>query len=230
MSVIAQLDPIPARDYVLEKPTYIVPDVYIFKVGGQWLVGLNEEGLPRLMVSDLYRTMVDGNEKTSQEDKNYITEKVRAADWLIRSIHQRQKTIFQVTETILKRQMEFFEKGINFLKPMILRDIADDLNLSESTVSRVTSNKYVHTPRGIFELKYFFNSGVSTASGEDVASEAVKQKIVQLVKGEPSDKPYSDQALVELLAKEGVQVARRTVAKYREQCNILPSSRRKKLY
>ncbi len=153
VSKMLDLEPVPARNFVADDSLYIVPDIYIFKIGENWLVALNEEGLPRLMVSDLYRTMLDDKGKIMKsEEKDFVAEKVRAADWLIKSIQQRQKTIFLVTECILKRQKEFFEKGVSFLKPMILRDIAEDLELSESTISRVTTNKYVHTPRGILNL------------------------------------------------------------------------------
>jgi RNA polymerase sigma-54 factor len=151
--------------------------------------------------------------------------------WLIRSIHQRQRTIVKVTDSIIKFQREFLDKGIAFLKPLILRDVAEDIGMHESTVSRVTTNKYVHTPQGIYELKYFFNSSIARASGgEDVASEAVKDQIKQIVSGEPGDKPYSDQKIVEILRSQNVDIARRTVAKYREVLGILPSSKRKRFF
>ena len=150
--------------------------------------------------------------------------------WLIKSIHQRQRTIYKVTESIVKHQMDFFEKGPGFIKPMILRDIANDIGMHESTVSRVTTNKYVHTPRGIFELKYFFNSGISMTDGDSLASESVKLKIKNLVTDEDEKNPLSDQKIVELLKKDGIQIARRTVAKYRDMLRILPSSKRKKMF
>jgi RNA polymerase sigma-54 factor len=150
--------------------------------------------------------------------------------WLIKSIHQRQRTIYKVTESIVKHQADFFEKGPGFIKPMILRDIANDIGMHESTVSRVTTNKYVHTPRGIFELKYFFNSGITMSDGDSLASESVKLKIQNLVDAEDVKNPLSDQRIVELLKKEGIQIARRTVAKYRDMLKILPSSKRKKYF
>jgi RNA polymerase sigma-54 factor len=155
---------------------------------------------------------------------------MKAAEWLIKSIRQRQRTIFRVTECIVKRQREFFEQGVQFLKPMILKDVAEDISMHESTISRVTNNKYVHTPRGVFELKYFFNSSVTRADGEDMASESVKRMISELIKAEDVKRPLSDQRIVEILEEKGIQLARRTVAKYREQLHILPSSKRKKFF
>src|SRR5207249_5119659 len=166
----------------------------------------------------------------SPQSKEYIQEKLRSAVWLIRSIHQRQRTIVKVTDSIIKFQREFFDKGIAHLKPLILRDVAEDIGMHESTVSRVTTSKYVHTPQGIFELKFFFNSGISRTNGEDLASQAVKSKIKELVDGEDVKRPHSDQKIVELLKKNGIDIARRTVAKYREQLNILSSSKRKQVF
>jgi RNA polymerase sigma-54 factor len=174
--------------------------------------------------------MVKKSLTSTGEEKSYITEKVKSAQWLIKSIQQRQRTIFRVTESIVKRQLEFFDKGVEYLRPMILKDIAEDIGMHESTVSRVTTSKYVHTPRGIFELKFFFNSGISRVSGSDVASESVKEKVKAIVAQEPPKNPYSDQKIVELLLKENINIARRTVAKYREMLGILPSSKRKKVF
>jgi RNA polymerase sigma-54 factor len=168
--------------------------------------------------------------KSNADDKNYISEKLKSAEWLIKSIRQRQRTIFRVTESIVARQRDFFDHGVEHLKPMILKDIAEDISMHESTISRVTNNKYVHTPRGVFELKYFFNSSVTRADGQDVASESVKRMIADMIKQEDARRPLSDQRIVELLEEKGIQLARRTVAKYREQLNILPSSKRKKFF
>src|SRR5690606_2062954 len=165
--------------------------------------------------------------KNTQE---YVQDKLRSAIWLIKSIHQRQRTIYKVAESNVKHQREFFDKGPAFIKPRILRDIANDIGMHESTVSRVTTNKYVHTPRGIFELKYFFNSGISKTDGDSVASESVKLRIKELVEAEDPKNPLSDQKIVELLKKEGIDIARRTVAKYRDVLKILPSSKRKKYF
>ena len=169
--------------------------------------------------------------KGDAEAKEYIQNKLRSAQWLIRSIDQRRKTIERVTECIVAKQRDFFEKGIEYLKPMILRDVAEEVGMHESTISRVTSNKYVATPRGVFELKYFFNSAIKRSSSqEDIASESVKQAIKKIIDAEDAQKPYSDQKLVELLAKENIVIARRTVAKYREMLGILSSSKRKKYF
>lgn len=190
---------------------------------------MNEEGLPKLKISKLYRDM-STNKEAKGDSKNYIQDKLKSAVWLIKSIQQRQRTIFKVTECIVKRQHDFFEKGVEHLKPMILKDIAEDIGMHESTISRVTNNKYVHTPRGILELKYFFNSSVSRSDGENLASESVKNMISDLIKAEDTKKPLSDQRIVELLEEKNIQLARRTVAKYREQLGILRSSKRKKYF
>jgi RNA polymerase sigma-54 factor len=193
---------------------------------------LNEDGLPRLKISNFYKNILKGKDGSPSNDQtqDYIQEKLRSAVWLIKSIHQRQRTIYKVTESIVKHQREFFDKGAGFIKPMILRDIASDIGMHESTVSRVTTSKYVHTPQGIFELKYFFNSGISTDDGDSLASESVKLKIKDLVSKEEPKNPLSDQKIVELLKVEGIQIARRTVAKYRDMLKILPSSKRKKYF
>ena len=224
--VIQDLDPKPGRQYTDEEPSYITPDVYIHKIGDKYFVVANDDGLPKLKISDFYRAALSGGGK----GKEYIQEKLRSAQWLIRSIQQRQRTIVRVTESILKFQREFFEKGPSYLKPLILRDVAEDIGMHESTVSRVTTNKYVHTPQGIFELKYFFNSGISRTDGDDLASEAVKLKIKQLIASENVKNPLSDQRIVELLKDQNIEIARRTVAKYREQLRILSSSKRRQVY
>lgn len=224
--VIMGMDPRPARAYGAEAPQYITPDVYIIKVGEEFVVTLNDDGLPRLRISDLYREAVGDHPKA----KDYIHERMRSAQWLIRSIQQRQRTILKVTRSILKFQREFFERGPQHLRPLILKDVAEDIEMHESTVSRVTTNKYVHTPQGIFELKYFFNAGISRTTGDDLASEAVKERIKKLIDSEDTAHPYSDQRLVELLQQEGIDIARRTVAKYREQLGVLSSAKRRKLF
>ena len=224
--VIRDFDPKPGRQYTSEEPTYITPDVFIHKVGDKYFVVANDDGLPRLKISDFYRTALAGGAKA----REYVQEKLRSAQWLIRSIQQRQRTIVRVTESILKFQRDFFDKGTAYLKPLILRDVADDIGMHESTVSRVTTNKYVHTPQGIFELKYFFNSGISRSDGDDLASEAVKLKIKQIIAQESPKAPHSDQRIVELLRDQNIEIARRTVAKYREQLRILPSSKRRQMF
>jgi RNA polymerase sigma-54 factor len=232
VQIIAELEPVPARQFGGDATQYIVPDVYVFKLGDEWHVTMNDDGLPKLQVSNLYKNMVEGpaTQQVKGDEKTYINEKVKSAQWLIRSIQERQRTIFKVSERIVQRQKDFFERGMEHLKPMILKDIAEDVEMHESTISRVTTNKYMHTPRGIFELKFFFNSSVATADGESVASESVRKMIGDLVKAEDNKKPISDQRIVELLEEKGVHLARRTVAKYREQLGIAPSSKRKRFF
>ena len=230
VKVIGDLEQIPARQFGVEMPEYVIPDVYVFKIGDQWLVSLNEEGIPKLRISNMYEEMLESLTKEKNKEKEYIKDKMKSATWLIKSIQQRQQTIYRVMVKIVERQNDFFEKGVQFLRPMILRDVADDIEMSESTISRVTNNKYVHTPHGIFELKYFFNSSVTCVGGETIASASVKNMIADIVKGENPKRPFADQKIVDMLEEKGIQLARRTVAKYREQLGISPSSRRKKYY
>ncbi len=231
--IIYAMEPKPGRGYSGTETQFVTPDVYVYKVGDIYSVSLNEDGMPKLRISNYYKNMLKGgaNPTGDQKATEYIQEKLKSAVWLIKSIHQRQRTIYKVTESIVKHQRDFFERGAGFLKPMVLRDIANDIGMHESTVSRVTTAKYVHTPQGIYELKYFFNSGISSSQGgEDLASESVKLKIRELVSKEDPKKPLSDQKLVDLLKKEGIDIARRTVAKYRDVLKILPSSQRKKYF
>ncbi len=223
---IADLEPRPGREFVTEEPRYITPDIYVIKGDEGYIIQLNEDGVPKLRVSNYYRNVLTGAKKG---DKEYIQEKLRSAQWLIRSIYQRQRTIYKVVESIVKQQKGFFDDGIAKLKPMILRDVAEDIGMHESTVSRVTTNKYVHTPHGTFELKFFFNSGIQKGDG-DIASEMVKQRIAKLISDENPRKPYSDSALVKMLAEEDIKIARRTVAKYRDMLGIGSSSQRKRLF
>jgi len=224
--VIMELDPRPGRQYTADEPHYITPDVYVHKVGDKFFVVPNDDGLPKLKISSFYRTALSG----SPQAREYIQDKLRSAQWLIRSIQQRQRTIVKVTESIIKFQREFFEKGVAYLRPLILRDVAEDISMHESTISRVTTNKYIHTPQGLFELKYFFNSGISRTDGDEVASEAVKNKIKSIIGAEDAKHPHSDQKIVELLRDQNIDIARRTVAKYREQLGILSSSKRKQVF
>lgn len=226
VKVIASFDPKPGRLYSEEEPVYITPDVYVHKIGDKYFVVPNDDGLPKLKISSFYRSALRGGTK----ERQYVQEKLRSAQWLIRSIQQRQRTIIRVTESIVKFQREFFDKGINFLRPLILRDVAEDIGMHESTISRVTTAKYVHTPQGIFELKFFFNSGINRMEGDDIASESVKKRIKDIVSAEDGKRPYSDQKIVELLRDHNIDIARRTVAKYREQLGILSSSKRKQLF
>ena len=227
--LISELDPRPGRSFSDENIPYITPDVYIYKMGEEYVVTLNEDGLPKLRINTYYRGILREQTGSTDQAKDYINEKIRSAVWLIKSIHQRQRTIYRVTKSIAKFQQEFLDKGVAYLKPMVLKDVAMDVEMHESTISRVTSNKYVHTPQGIFELKYFFNSSINTSRGENVASESVKEKIREILAKEDTQKPYSDQAIVEILKKQDILIARRTVTKYREMLGVLPSTQRKRL-
>ncbi len=224
---ITGLDPKPGKVYDEEDVQYISPDIFVYRVDNEFVIILNEDGMPKLRISPFYREALSKDGTVTEQAREYIQSKLRSAAWLIKSIHQRQRTIYRVAESIIKFQCDFFEKGIAHLKPLVLRDVAEDLNMHESTISRVTTNKYMHTPRGVFELKYFFNSSISSFSGGAVASESVKERIRQLVQHEDSRKPYSDKAIVEKLREENIDIARRTVAKYRELLGILPSNLRK---
>ena len=226
---IQKLEPRPGRPFVDEAPVYITPDVYVRKVGDSYVIALNDSGMPRIRVSREYQEMIFNGRGKSSSEKEYLQDRIRSASWLIKSIHQRQQTIYRVTESIMKLQHDFLEHGVQALKPLVLRDVADDVGMHESTVSRVTTNKYVQTPQGVFELKFFFSSGLRSGEGE-VSSESVKNRIRELISAEDPKKPLSDQALVSMLRAEGVDIARRTVAKYREMMNILSSSRRKKVF
>jgi len=230
--VISSMDPKPGRIYSEERIDTITPDVYVFKAGDEYKIVLNDDGLPKLRISNFYKEIMSGinTDPDAEVSKKYIREKMQSATWLIKSIQQRHRTIYKVTESILKLQRDFFDQGIDYLKPLVLRDIADDVEMHESTISRVVTNKYMHTPRGIFELKYFFSSRIQKTSGDVVASKSVKEEIKKIVGSEDPKKPYSDSDIVNLLKKSGISIARRTVAKYREMMGVLPSSKRKKYF
>ncbi|MCP3983835.1 MAG: RNA polymerase factor sigma-54 [bacterium] len=227
--VVAQLEPRPGRAYGGDEPIYITPDIYVYKVADEFHIVLNEDGLPKLKINNLYRDVLAKDRSVEQETRTYVQEKVRAAMWLIKSIHQRQRTIYRVMESIIRHQREFFERGVAYLKPLNLRDVADDIGMHESTVSRVTTNKYCHTPQGIFELKYFFNSSINRVQGEAIASESVKAKIKKIIRNEDGRRPLSDQRIAEMLKTANIDIARRTVTKYRESMNILSSTRRRQV-
>jgi RNA polymerase sigma-54 factor len=226
---IQKLESIPARNFaeVDEKTIAITPDVYVIKDADQFVVTDNDKGLQRLYINENLAQRMLKDPKA----KEFISEKLRSAQWLIRAIEQRRRTIIKVTECIVEKQREFLERGVGYLKPMILRDVAETVGMHESTISRVTSNKYVHTPQGLFELKYFFNSSIHRVADEDIASESVKQAIKKIIAAEDKSNPHSDQAIVKILEDtDGIRIARRTVAKYREMLNILSSSKRKKMF
>jgi len=225
--IIQSLEPKPGRNYDDGSTRYISPDVYIYRIGDEFQVTLNDEGLPNLRISPYYKDLMKAPGDAG-DARGYIQDKMRSAVWLIRSIEQRQRTLRKVTESIVKQQREFLLRGVQHLKPMVLKDVANDIGMHESTVSRATANKYVHTPQGIFELKYFFTSSIRGTDGTDVSSESVKQKIQQIIRREDPRKPFSDQYIAEALARDNIDIARRTVAKYRELLGILPSSKRKR--
>jgi RNA polymerase sigma-54 factor len=224
--MLMEFNPKPGKLISPDDIQYVVPDIFIQEVGGEFAVQVNDEGVPRLRVSNLYKQLLKSSE--DKDAHEYVQEKLRSALWLIKSIENRQKTITKVAKAIVKSQQQFFKKGPEHLKPMILKDIANEIGMHESTVSRVTTNKFMHTPIGTFELKYFFNAGIGGKNGGiDIASESLKLKIKQLCDNEDPKKPLSDQKISDLLKLNDIVVARRTVAKYREILNIQPSSKRK---
>ena len=223
--LIGSLEPRPGREFAAEDPIYITPDIYVHKVSGEYHVVLNEDGLPKLQVSRKYREVL--NQTQAKETREYVREKMRSAVWMIKSIHQRQRTIVKVMESIVRFQREFFDKGAGCLRPLNLRDVAEDISMHESTVSRVTTNKYVQTTHGVYELKFFFNSSIQTADGDSIASESVKEKIRSVIAKEDTKRPLSDQRIAAILAEDNIKIARRTVTKYRESMNILSSTRRR---
>jgi len=228
IDVLRRLDPKPGRRYDSTRTIYVEPDVQVVKVDDDYVVLFNDDGLPRLRISPFYRRLlVSSNGPLDGEGRSYLREKMRAAQWLMKSLDQRKRTIVRVAESIVKKQRDFLDWGVAHLRPLILRDVADDIGMHESTVSRVVSNKWMSTPRGLVPMKFFFHSAISSSAGEDVSSLAVKGKIKALVDAEDSSRPLSDARLSELLAREGIRIARRTVAKYREELHIPSSSIRK---
>lgn len=228
VKLISSLEPKPGRNYSTTETRYVTPDVFVHKMDGEYQVSLNDDGLPRLRVSNSYRRLLADAEGAA-DAKSYIREKLSAAQWLIRSIHQRQSTLYKVTNSIVRFQSEFLDHGVKALRPLVLKDVANDIGMHESTVSRATANKYVHTPQGTLELKYFFTSSIRSTDGEGVSAESVKEKIKGIIESEDPRRPYSDQHIAQALASEHIEIARRTVAKYREIMGILPSSRRRQM-
>ncbi len=224
------LNPTPGSGFGADESRAIVPDVYIHKIGDDYVISLNEDGMPKLKISPYYRELLKGNGAVTDQAKGYIQDKLRSAVWLIKSVHQRQRTIYRVVESIVKFQREFLDRGLKCLRPMVLKNVAEEIGVHESTVSRVTSNKYVQTPRGIFELKYFFSSGMSKSDGSDVTAEYIKEKVRDIIKSEDAKNPLSDKQIMESLKESGIIVARRTATKYREALGYLSSSRRKVHY
>ena len=230
VALIASLEPKPGKTFSGEEPRYITPDVYILKIDGRFVVTLNEDGLPRLRISSYYRQILSRRASVPREAREYVEDKMRSALWFIRSIEQRKRTLMKVTESLVKVQNDFLNSGISHLRPLTLREVADDISMHESTVSRVTTSKYVQTPQGLFELKYFFHRGVPSTDGDSVSSLRVKDLVRRYLTAEDSHKPLSDQKIVEILARvHGVEIARRTVAKYRGQLKIPSSNRRRQV-
>jgi RNA polymerase sigma-54 factor len=229
---IKALETRPGRKFSTDRTQYVEPDVVIVKVSDDYIVQLNDDGMPRLRISKAYRRMLQKMkaEKSEAEARAFIKEKMRSAVWLIKSLDQRQRTIYKVANSIIRQQRDFLDHGLEQLRPMVLRDVADDIGMHESTVSRVVSNKYIHTPRGLFPMKFFFHSGIDRDFGGDISSLTVKRKIEQLIKSEDPKRPLSDNALTKALNREGINIARRTVAKYRDELQIPSSTDRKQIF
>ena len=230
IEIIKHLDPKPGSRYNPKQSQYVIPDVYVVKVEDQYVAVLNEEGLPQLRISPTYRRLLDKGAENSDETRAYVKDKFRSALWLIKSVEQRQKTIHKVATSIINLQRDFLDHGIEHLRPLVLRDVANDIGMHESTVSRVVTNKYMHTPQGVFEMKYFFHSGISSSYGDAVSSVTIKQRIRKIIENEDQRKPLSDSKIVSILQREGLMLARRTIAKYREELKIPTSNQRKVLF
>ncbi len=232
IDLIRTLETCPGRQFSNERVHYIEPDVFVRRVGDEYVIQLNDDGLPRLRVSRAYRRMLAKMRTEGQqaEAQSFIKDKMRSAVWLIKSLDQRQRTIYKVAASIVRQQQEFLDQGIDYLRPMVLRDVAEDISMHESTVSRVVSNKYIHTPRGLFPLKFFFHSGIDRDYGDNISSLTVKRKIEQMIGAEDPRQPLSDSELMRILNREGIQIARRTVAKYRDELHIPSSNDRKQIF
>ncbi|RJR18299.1 MAG: RNA polymerase sigma-54 factor [Nitrospiraceae bacterium] len=229
VKIIEGLEPRPGRNFSSDEPVHIIPDVYVEESEGKFIITLNEEGIPKLRLSNYYRRLLANKKTLGPEEKQFLEEKLRSAIWLLRSLDQRNKTIYKVTESILKFQEDFFRKGHKYLKPLNLRDIAEDLGMHESTISRVTSNKYIQCPQGLLNFRYFFSNAVPSSKG-DMSSSTVKDIIRQIVADEDPMDPLNDQKIVEILKNRGISVARRTAAKYREELKIPSHLKRKKWF
>jgi RNA polymerase sigma-54 factor len=230
IELIKNLDPKPGSRYSPAESQYVIPDVYIAKTDEGYKAVLNEDGLPQLRISPVYRRLLDKGGEASDETRAYVKDKFRSALWLLKSVDQRQKTILKVATSIINFQRGFLDSGIEHLKPLVLRDVASDIGMHESTVSRVVNNKYMHTPQGVYEMKFFFHSGINSTEGESVSSVTIKQRIRKIIEAEDQRRPLSDSKIMSILQREGLALARRTIAKYREELKIPTSNQRKVLY
>jgi RNA polymerase sigma-54 factor len=226
---VAKLDPKPGLRYSAGGDNYIIPDLVVDKIGQAYHIFLNDGNLPRLKLSRTYQEIARDKKKFDTESKDFIASKLNSAHWMIQAIEQRRQTMLKVMHYIVDRQRDFFERGVQALRPLTLREVAEAVGMHESTVSRVTNEKFVQTPRGVLPLKFFFSSGLSTSDGDDVSARGIKDQIEKLVSGEDTKNPLTDQAIVEILQQTGVQIARRTVAKYRDQLGVLPARMRKRV-
>jgi RNA polymerase sigma-54 factor len=227
LEIIRGLDPRPGIRYGPSQSDYVLPDVFVAKEGEEYRIALNDDGLPRLRISPTYRRMLNNREPGTEETRAYVKDKLRSALWLLKSVDQRQRTIYRVAESIVRHQRSFLDNGIEHLRPLVLRDVANDIGMHESTVSRVVANKYMHTPRGVYAMRFFFHSGITSTVGDAVSSVTIKDRIRKLIDAEDASRPLSDSRIADVLAAEGLQLARRTVAKYREELRIPSSGMRK---
>ncbi len=230
LEIIKGLSPRPGNRYSAKRSDYILPDVFVVKEGDEYKILLNDDGLPRLRISPTYRRMLDNKEPGSEETRAYVKDKLRSALWLLKSVDQRQRTIYKVGESIVRHQRAFLDHGVTHLRPLVLRDVANDIGMHESTVSRVVANKYMHTPRGVYEMRFFFHSGITSTMGEAVSSVSIKNRIRKMIEEEDAARPLSDSRIAEVLGAEGLPLARRTVAKYREELRLPPSNLRKTVH
>jgi RNA polymerase sigma-54 factor len=229
IKIIEGLEPRPGRNFSSDEPVHIIPDVYVEESDGSFIITLNDEGIPRLRLSNYYRKLLANKNALGPEEKQFLEEKLRSAVWLLKSLDQRNKTIYRVTESIMKFQEDFFRKGHKYLKPLNLKDIAEDMGMHESTISRVTSNKYIQCPQGLLSFRFFFSNAVSSEEG-DISSSTVKDLIKKIVSEENPQKPINDKKIVEILKEKGINVARRTAAKYRDEMKIPSHIKRKKWF
>jgi len=224
---IKHFDPLPGQKYSSSEPQYVTPDVFVIKMDGDYKVILDDDGIPRLRINPLYRRMIEEKDSNSQETIDYVKDKIKSALWLIKSIDQRQKTIYKVAESIVRHQRAFLDHGIEMMKPLVLKTVAEDIGMHESTVSRAVTNKYMHTPQGVYEMKFFFHSALSNVRGVDISSLTIKEKLRKIVDSEDPLRPLSDSEITAIFQREGLKISRRTVAKYREDMRIPPSHQRR---